>query len=60
MKERKDFCYLLCSTKDDLPLLVFDTYLQLMNYLDICQPSAWKMIKKGAIIKGCYVEKVLL
>ena len=60
MKERKGFCYLLCSTKDDLPLLVFDTYFELMEYLDICQATAWKMIKKGVIIKGCYVEKVLL
>lgn len=58
--KNKEFCYLLCSTKDDLPLLVCDGYNEIMEYLDIKRTTAWKMIKQGAIIKGCYVEKVLL
>ena len=60
MKERKTHCFLVCSTKDDLPLTVCDTYQQIMDYLDVCQATAWKMIHTGAIVKGCYVEKVLL
>ena len=60
MKEREGYCYLLCSVKDDLPVLVCDTYYEIMDYLDIQRTSAFKMIRKGAIIQGFYVEKVLL
>ena len=57
---KNEFCYMLCATADDLPVLVFDEYIELMEYLDIQRTTAWKMIKKGVIIKGYYVEKVLL
>lgn len=60
MKKDKGYCYLVCSVKDDLPVAVLDSYFQLMDYMDICQATAWKMIKNGAIVKGCYVERVLL
>ncbi len=53
-------CYLVCSTVDDLPLAVVDSYQEICSYLDISHPTAWKMIKQRAIVKGCYVEKVLL
>ena len=60
MKEREEYCYLLCSVKDDLPVLVCDTYNEIMEYLDIKRTTAWKMVKNHAIIKDCYVETVLL
>ena len=60
MENKEQFCYLICDIKTDLPLVVVDTYQEIMDFLDIKRTTTWKMIKKGAIVHGCYVEKVLL
>ena len=60
MKKDKGYCYLVCSVKDDLPETVVDTPGEIADYLGCCRTSVWKMITQGAVINGCYVEKVLL
>lgn len=59
MKER-NYCYLVCSVKDDLPVACLDTYEELGQFLDISVATTWRMIKNHTIVKGLYVEKIVL
>lgn len=60
MANNLKYCYLVCDTKTDLPLTVCDNAFQIMEYLELSRTTVWRMIKKGVIVKGCYVERVLL
>ena len=57
---KRDVCYLVCSVKDDLPVTYCDTYKELSQYLEVTEPTVWRMIKYHTIVKGLYIEKVLL
>ena len=59
-KMKKDVCYLVCSVKDDLPVACCGTYEELAQFLDISFTTIWRMIKHRTIVRGLYVEKVLL
>lgn len=58
--KQKDKCYLVCSVKDDLPVACFDTIREVMEYLDVSYTMVWRSYRHGAIIRGLYVEQVLL
>ncbi len=58
--KKQQYCYLVCSVKDDLPVGCFDNYHQIMEFLDVCQVTVYRMYKEHIIVKGCYLEKVLL
>ena len=58
--KKQEYCYLVCSVKDDLPVTYCDTYEELAQFLDVSFHTIWRMIKSHAIVKGLYVEKVLL
>lgn len=57
---KQEVCYLVCSVKDDLPVACCDNYEELMQFLDVSVTSVWRMIKHHTIVKGLYVEKILL
>ena len=59
MKE-KNWCYLVCSVKDDLPVAVCDTFLEVQNFLCCSSHTVAKSIKYKTPYKNLYVEKVLL
>lgn len=55
------YCFMVISAKDDLPVGVFDTYLELSKFYDISVPTIWRAIKYHALVKGkYYIEKILL
>lgn len=58
--KQKEYCFLICSVKDDLPVAVCDTRQECCEFLDVCRSTQWKMEKHGHIVKGLYIEKVLL
>lgn len=57
---KRDICYLVCSVKDDLPVTYCDTYEELVQFLDVSISTIWRMIKYRTIVKGLYIEKVIL
>ena len=57
---KQDICFLVCSVKDDLPVACFDTRKECCEFLDIGRTTQWKMEKHHHIVKGLYIEKVLL
>ena len=57
---KQDVCYLVCSVKDDLPVACLDTYEELAQFLDISFTTVWRMVKYRTIVRGQYIEKVLL
>ena len=58
--KKQEYCFLICSTKDDLPVAVCDTRQECCDFLGVCRTTQWKMEKCGYIVKGLYIEKVLL
>ncbi len=60
MTSKKNYCYLVCSVKDDLPAACCDNYYQIMEFLDCCQLTVVRMVKNHTPHKGYYIEKVIL
>ena len=58
--KKQEYCYLVCSVKDDLPVTYCDTYKELAQFLEITEPTVCRMIKQRTIVKGLYIEKVML
>ena len=57
---KQEVCYLVCSVKDDLPVACFDTRRECCEFLGVCRTTQWKMETQGAVVRGMYIEKVLL
>ena len=57
---KQEYCFLICTVKDDLPVACFDTRAECCEYLGIGRTTEWKMEKLGNIYLGYYIEKVLL
>lgn len=57
---KQEVCYLVCTVKDDLPVGCFDTKKEVMDFLEIKRTTFWKMETDHKIVRGMYVEKILL
>ena len=56
----KNVCYLICDAGTDLPVACVDTIKQVQKFLGVSRDTVWRIMSKGLIHGGCYVEKVLL
>lgn len=56
----KNVCFVIYSTRDDLPLAVFDTRAECAEFLEVGVTTLWKMEKHHHIVRGMYLEKVIL
>lgn len=58
--KNKEYCYLVCSVIDDLPVAVCDTFSEVQDFLCCSSHTVAKSIKYRTPYKNLYVEKVLL
>ena len=56
----KNVCYLICDAGTDLPVACVDTYKELVDWFGCCVTTVWRMVYKGLIFQGFYIEVVRL
>ena len=58
-KSYKNHCYMVIDVETDLPLGVFDTYAEAMDFIG-CSSRTFYRLLDGASYMGMTVEKILL